>query len=269
MKITASKRDDIIRRRDEYDADAQARQDKYDAQYRQYRNEVESVYSAIAQEVLAQIPNAEMLGIEVVPQRKWDDMLEVRIKSHQDSRDEDTALRWDWLVYLDKDGNIKKESNSWSGLAACTEAQLDSLQAAVDALRVINNLDWSRILRTALPDYKTYITEHPYNRAARPNFERELFEADIEELIGKDILVEGVAGEGSGYRAGSKVYYLIEKETPKQYVVSELHRDYVHDLMERGGHSVQEIIKSLMGYKYRISKEKLHGLIGREIKTLQ
>lgn len=270
MKITASKRDDIIRRRDEFDAESRAQQERYEAQYSSYRKDLRASYKAISDEVIAQIPNAEMLGIEVRVDQRWDETLEIRIESHEARRgDENTALRWDWQVYLDKDGAIKKESNSWSGLAACTEAQLDSLQATVDALRVINNLDWPTILRTAVPKYDKYITENPYNRPARPNFEMELFEAAIEEVVGQDILVAGVAGEGSGYRIGAKVYFLIRKETPKQYVVSEIYRQYADDLHQQQGLSVSEIIEKTMGHSYRISKDKLHGLVGHDFETLQ
>lgn len=39
MKITSTKRDDILKRKSEYEADRSSRQSKYDAQYRKYLEE--------------------------------------------------------------------------------------------------------------------------------------------------------------------------------------------------------------------------------------
>lgn len=250
MKIVASKRDDIIRRRDEYDAKAAERQAKYDEQYKRYKTDEKAVYDEVEAEVLANIPNADALRIRVnVSRAIFEGGLEVHIYSNEFGGDDNVALKWDWKIYLSKLGEMKKESNSWSGLNACTAEQLQSLQMTLDALKAINEMPWESILSKTLPEYNDYITDSPANRSARPNFEQELIEADIEEAIENGSWIKGHGYKW--YRKSATVYYKVLKATPKQYEVDEVYEGY----MDKG-------IKSS---PYKVTKEVFFQLIDKPL----
>lgn len=250
MKITASKRDDIIRRRDEYDADAAKRQAKYDEQYKRYKTDEKAVYDEVEAEVLANIPNAEALNIRVnVSRAIFEGGLEVHIYSNEFGAGENVALKWDWRVYLSASGEMKKESNSWSGLNACTAEQLQSLQMTLDALKAINEMPWESILSKTLPEYNDYITDGPANRSARPNFEQELLEADIEEAINNGSWIKGHGYKW--YRKSATVYYKVLKATPKQYEVDEVYEGYM--------------TKGIKPSPYKVTKEVFFQLIDKPL----
>lgn len=267
MKITANKRDDIIRRRDEFDADRKARDAKYEQQLSNYRRAAGDVFAGIKEKILAELSGFKTLELNVLVDNYFGEGIQVRIQSNEYGKHADAALRWTWSGHINTDGEVVKETNSWSGLSACTAAQLDSLQESVDALRIINNMDWETILKTPTPKVDEYVEYDPERRKQRPNFERELIEADIEECIGQPVLVRGVAGETSGYRTGADVYYHIEGQSPKQYTVSEIHPSQ-YDRYAGEGLSIEEIINNKMHSTYRISKDKLVNLVGNEVKTI-
>lgn len=192
------------------------------------------------------------------------DKVRVRVKCNEPSKRENDALSWNFNVRLDKDGQVAKESSSWSGLKACTQEQLDSLQQCVDALVTLNGLDWAVLLDKAMPDAKEYFKRETEERnlGARPNFREQLIEASLEECVGQDILVLGSAGENSGYRTGAEVYYLITGQSPKQYQVKEQIAAWVDDWIQSGKKSFEQVIEEMKGYYgYRVTKAKFTWLV--------
>ena len=163
-----------------------------------------------------------------------------------------------------KEGNVLKESGSWSGLKACTEEQLASLQQSVDALVTLNGVDWAMLLDKAMPDADEYFTRDPNEQplGQRPNFREQLIEAAVEECVGQDILVRGVAGEGSRYRTGADLYYLITGHSPKQYQVKEQIGSWVDDWIQSGKKTFEQVIEEMKGYYgYRVTKAKFFNLV--------
>ena len=106
---------------------------------------------------------------------------------------DDTALSWSYKAALSSDGEVIKETNSWSGLKAVTESQMQSLTETLEALKYLNSIDWKVLLNKTLPNYKDYRKTDVSKYAGRntPNFDRMLIEADIEDAISKPTLLKG------------------------------------------------------------------------------
>lgn len=270
MKITASKRDDIIKQRDQFDAEAKARNDATEAEVKRWRDAQNAVFKEVEEALRAKIPQTS-LAIDIHVRNSWigsGNGIEVSLgNKNNNPHAQGNALSWEWSVKLNRQGEVVKESNSWSGLKATTVEELQSLEDSLTVLKAINNFDWKTILSRALPEWGDYVQDRG-PRPERPDFEGQLKEAEIEELVGTDTLVVGVAGEGSGYRLGIEVYYLIHKESPKQYVVSCSAKSFVNEWIA-DGKSKEEILKEIGRYEFRINKSKFFQLIGKEVETLE
>lgn len=271
MKITCNRRDDIIKRRDEYEADYNARKQKHDEQYEQYRRAEYDVLHLVEEEVGAQLASFRSLQFDIRANRgRWGSGgMSIYILCNENTKfSDDVALAWRYEVELDKAGNVTKESSSWSGLKATTEAQMQSLIETVEALKYLNSVDWATVLNKELPKYDDYVTEHEPSRRERPNFERELFEADLEEAVGQPVIIKGKAGPSSGFREGIQLYYMIHKETPAQYVVSEAWGAKVDQIIaEEGKDAAIASVKD--AYQYRIKKDNFQKLVSNPIEMIK
>lgn len=259
MKITCAKRsrEEIIRDRDEYDAKKKQIHDTYDEQYRKWSNALHDVYGNVKAEIEAQLANFDDLNLEVDVSSGWGSGLEIRVGSNQHNvHSEHKALSWDYTANLTKEGEVKKETGSWSGLNAVTEEQLESLRQSVACLEVLNSMDWASILSTPTPDSDDYITVNTYDvDRNRPNFEQELKEAEIDEAIQNGSWIKGHGYKL--YRPSADVYYKVLKETPTQYEVIEEYAGY----LEQG--------KEPNSYSYKIKKDTFFQVINNPIKILE
>lgn len=219
MKIYAGRREDILKQKEEYEADKSARQAKYDKQYSEYRNAKRGFFEGIEDIVRSSIgPTSLNLRIDV--DHAYGEGLRVTISDEDDKFNEDKALAWNYRANVDKDGNVQRETSSWSGLHAVTSAALDNLKEIVRVLDKIKDIDWENILKQVGPRYDDYVTESnpQYDRNA-PDFDSQLRELDIEDAIGKDVAIRGISGSGKYYRSNN--IYKILKESPTQYTVDE------------------------------------------------
>lgn len=201
MKITANRREELEKARAEYDAETKKITDKKEAQVEEWSNAVDAQAKQIEQRVSDEIgPTSLQMTIRVDPYRSyslrgkasWGVRIEVNEHKHSDP---DTGLIWHWEAMIGKDGEVQKETGSWSGLQAVTEAQLADLEESVRVLKILNTLDWEDILHTARPDYDDYVDEdlsmqYQERKNARPQFEDQIIEAQLEELIDTDIAVK-------------------------------------------------------------------------------
>ena len=269
MKITASKRDDIIRRRDEYDAEVKRRREKHDREWLEYSQAQEVVFDVIRDEILSMLKPFTALQFDVRVNTRWGDLLEARVDCNERNKfDENSALSWSYTATMDKTGEVKKETGSWSGLKACTDAQMTSLRQTLGALESLNRIDWATVLSKELPQYSDYVTKEE-RMEPRPDFETELMEAEIEDAIGKPIFIAGEAtGEGSQWRPGVDLYYLIHRESPKQYIVSEVPRAYVERTIKSEGFDAAVAEYSRDSYRRRMSKASLFRSLDRPIEML-
>ena len=259
MKITCAKRsrEEIIKDRDEYDARKKAINDEYDTQMSNYHKAVNNVYEGVKNEVEAELANfMESLNLEVRVESGWRDNLQVNVRSNENNiHNKDKALSWNWQAQMDRNGEIKKESGSWSGLQAVTEVQLESLRQSVACLEVLNSMDWASILSAQLPNADDYLTANPWEvNHNRPNYEAELMEAEIDEAIQNGSWIKGHGYKWYNNRA--TVYYKVLKETPKSYEVEEVWESRMNEADKYSN-------------PYKISKEKFFQVIDRPIEVYE
>lgn len=264
MKITANRRDDIIKQRDAYEAEFDAKQAKYDEESRNLRRAELEVLHGVEEKVRAALANVSQgANLEIQARREWmtrsdETTVSIQVQCNQDWKFEDTvALAWDWSVKLDDEGNVIKDSGSWSGLKACTAAQLDDLQRSLDIMKMLNDMDWGEILKAEMPKYHDYITEGAPYRGNRPDFEQMLFDIDVEEAIGKSVLLKG-AGD---YR---NCWFAVLKQTDKQYTVARVPNYMIADVANRGK-TVAEHISWASNYPMRVMKTKFATMIKRPV----
>lgn len=261
MKITCTKRDDILKRKSEYEADRSSRQSKYDTQYRTYLEEDGKREEKLRNDVIGAIGDTS-LDLKIDVSGRFEHKYEIRVSDENDKFNEDKALSWDWKVYLDKNGDVKKESSSWSGMNAVTAKNLSNLKEIVRVLEILNNIDFKMLLEEIRPPrYQDYITESNPKYETAPDFDRELMEADIEDTIGTR---KGILGTGSKFYRGD-VYHFIQKETPSSYRMWDIPAYYV----ENNDGSLSDLYEDYnKGYEYNMRKDKFFETIEKPIKIV-
>lgn len=261
MKITSAKRDDILKRKSEYDADRASRQSKYDKQYEAFRDEDRSRQSKIIDDIRGAIGYTS-LNLDIDVRSMFSDNYEVAVSDESDKFNPDKALSWSWKVTLDKNGEVKKESSSWSGLQAVTAKNLSNLKEIVRVIEILNKIDFKMLLEEVTPpNYEDYVTEKNPKYETAPDFDRELMEADVEDTIGNR---KGILGTGSKFYRGD-VYHFIMRETPSSYTIWDIPAYYVEtndgslsDLFEKYSDRRNE-------YKYNMRKDKFFETIKNPI----
>ena len=262
MKITCTKRDDILKRKSEYEADKSSRQSKYDAQYRKYLEEEERREEKIRNDVIGAIGETS-LDLTVNVSGRFEYKYEIRVSDEDDKFNEDKALSWDWKVYIDKNGDVKKESSSWSGMNAVTAKNLSNLKEIVRVLEILNNIDFKMLLEEIRPPrYQDYVTENNPKYETAPDFDRELMEADVEDCIGTR---KGILGTGSKFYRGN-VYHFIQRETPSSYNMWDIPAYYV----EKNDGSLSDLFEKYndAGSNYNMRKDKFFETIEKPIKIV-
>lgn len=249
MKITASKRtveagrrEDIMRERDAWDANKDTLQKQYDDEYRQFTIAQHNVMAPIQQAIEQGLSKFDKLQVDVRVNIQWrgrrlgGDSIGVRIQVNENNKfADDSALSWDMEVGLDAEGNVVKETGSWSGLKATNAQQLESLRQTLGALEYLNSINWVDLLDRALPNWEDYVHTNVPDRRDRPNFEQELMEAELEDLVGADKAVKVENWESSGYR-GKYVWVQLITESPAQYtgrVYGDVSDSAVREWMQR------------------------------------
>ena len=215
MKILAKKRDDILRDKAAYEADKAKRHAEYNKQKEAYAEARYQVMSDIKSAVESELGNhVDEVRIDI---QVWDN-IEVKVDNGNDPFGP-SALSWNWSVKLDRDGNVVKDSSSWSGLSVVTLEQIQDLRNTADILEVLNNIDWKTLLNTKVPDYKDYITmKDPSFEKPERNYDAELEAADIEDIVGDENAAVFVGTALPVYFQGSE-YVVLTKETPKRFNV--------------------------------------------------
>lgn len=272
MKITrvnAGRADDLRRERDDWDTRNNAQKAKHETQYSDYKQQARAVFDAIKEQV-----EAHLSGIKLNLQIRVDhgmsfrgNAIEVQV-SNENDRSETNALRWTWKINIDGDGNIKSETNSWSGLEAVTLDQVNSLKETARAMEILVGIDWVHMLTVTLPEYKDIVTEMP-TIGQRPNFDQDIAMAEVEESIGQNILVKGSPMRGGG-RGGS--WYKIVSASPKQFKVVEIPAyEFKPEYMEqRGRNSIAEVVDAHSRYVDGIAKERFfRDVLNRPIETME
>lgn len=264
MKIHANRADDIRRQREEYDQAAQAQQKRHDDQYDEFRKARYTEFEKVADEVRSKIGHI-MPNLDIrVEEADWDedaDRLRVSVSSNQNRvHAEDKALSWDWSAKLKKTGEVEKSSGSWSGLNACTAEQLADLRKTLEVLEVLNAMDWATVLKHALPKFGEYVTERSPSRHDRPDFESQIFQAEIEDAIGQPVLFKGNEHEYRGW------WYAILGQTEKQYRVVNIPAYLLTEEEYRQGKSVADLIEQYAKFNVqRVMKSKFETMLKKPL----
>ena len=190
-KINAASYADIRRQRDEYDAETQRLEGLQEVNTDKYRLAQKAIKQNIADAVLNLIgPTPMDLHVDVSTNWMRDDIYgwTVSIKNSNFDTSNQRALCWDIQIRLDNDGNVVKESNSWSGLKAVTPEQIEDLEESLRIIKLIANTDWHEILNTPAANFEDYqdaeLNQSLRDRKeARPHFEKDMFDAQLQELL--------------------------------------------------------------------------------------
>lgn len=267
MKITASKKDDILRRKAQYEEDYAAYEQRQ-AGYRRAYNEAESqVLDPIRQYLERKLGRYSALKFDIRVSRGWDFRsdhdetdggAEVRIDCNEHRMSEEgVALAWSYNASIKGDGSIRRESSSWSGLNATTEEQMNSLRQTVSALEFLNDVDWDELLHVKLPRYSDYYDEND-KRPQREDFETQLRDAELEELVGENKLIAvNNWGESCPF-SSRKVWLRILKETPSMFFATVI-SDWTVESVRKGGNP-----SGLLGdlnnqwANFRVRKSSIH-----------
>ena len=196
MKITASRRDDILKQREEYDAETRKMTDIEDSAeeryertlYDQQKSLEKKISDAIGATTLELVVQCHPYGRFSADTGSWS----VTVKANDSNKFEaNVALAWSWDAEISADGEIKKDSGSWSGLKACTAEQIADLEESVRVIKILNSLDWITLLRSPKARYsdfhdKDLSRQITNRRAGRPNFEDQLDTVELEDSIGSN-----------------------------------------------------------------------------------
>lgn len=267
--INESKRSDIIAARDAWNAEYDRRQSISKAASDKYRADAYAVADRLKSNVESAIGEVAInLRVDVDP---WaggfgSESYSVHVYGNNHNQFADNvALAWDWSVYIDSKGDVVKDSSSWSGLKAVTADQLADLEETLRVLKVLNGLDWDTLIKKAnseQPKYDDYKVPDFEPMGKRPNFEEQLKEVTIEEIIGTNTLVKST---GKAYKGES--WFLVVGQTAKQYKVHEF-SDWAIDRIAAGNSpdyaTVADYVNSAIRYAPEvITKEKfLRGISG-------
>lgn len=232
MKIYSSRLSDLQERRSNLEQEISDNNAQWDKEVKQLE-EVERAQVAPAKEAAAKIfKKYPLLQVEIEADYSFSKYIKLRIEVNQKSiHDTDSALSWSYTLTIDSEsGELLRESNSWSGLSATTPESLESLQQTLDALKDLYNTDWKSILSVKRPEYGDFVTTKKRSFSQESSsLDQEIFEAEIEEAVGKNIAFKVGSFAGSDYQSANNSpfktssyhWVVFDRETPSQYYITE------------------------------------------------
>ena len=191
-KITAATRDELLKSRQEYDAESKKYQDQKDEGLERWEDTLHEQKTALEKQISDVIGSTSLeLRIKVDP---WggigEDNWAVYVEANENNKFSETvALSWHWSAKIDgRSGEVVKDSGSWSGLKAITPEQISDLEESVRIIKILNNMDWKAILSSPKAHYSEFVSDElndviQQRRKDRPNFEGDLETATIEGAI--------------------------------------------------------------------------------------
>ena len=266
----AASRDEILKRKEAWEKEFEDKQARYEDQKSKYYEAKNAVESALHAAVKFIIGDSGLpIDVDITSAPYGSEGFEVRVSDENDKFNKDKALSWTWKVYLNNDGEVEKESSSWSGMNAVSEANIDYLKKLVALLEKLNNVDWAQILSKYVePKLKDYITETSPSRQSRPDFDTELEMADIEDAIGKDVLLKGASEIDNRGKPYGRGYYRVLRQSDAFYTIIFIPGYAIQD--ESDLDAVRNVFESYSNYTpTRIKKSKLLELLNKPIEAIQ
>ena len=260
MKITCVSKEELLRRKSEY----LEKKEKVDELRREAENRarsainsvLEDVKSAIESELASVQPTTFDLTIRVSD--SFNRRMRVSIDNGSNPHGP-AALYWNYDVSFDADGNIQKESGSWSGLTAVTPGDIVSLKESVAVLEKLNEIDWKTMLNREVPQYYEFFKDVPPVPTPEMDFDKELAFADISDTIGRNevIVVPWKYGDSA------QKYIKVVGETPKTYKIIEVPEYAVRS------ESMKKAIEQYRRDEHNIRKDTLLSIVGKSPKILE
>ena len=221
MKITAGRVDEIRQRRAEYEKKKAAYDEIRQKEDSRYEEALDAIIEPVQKYLEDELKKFDKLQFSVRVVKGWLSKgggLRVSVDCNEYNKfDDDVALSWRYDAEVDSDGEIKRETSSWSGLSAVTEAQMDSLRQTLAALEYLNSIDWDKLINIDTPkrkDFRDLSIKEPESE----NWDAQIKEAELEELIGQNKAIEVKPFESSPY--GGNVYVKLIAQTPTQQKVA-------------------------------------------------
>lgn len=245
----------LERTADEIRADKQAWLDrkkrnsqKSDAAYDAYRNAELNQFQPIKDKVEQLLSKYTLLDIDVNVDSTWKRAVEVRVQCAENSRSDSTSLRWDYKATLMSDGELKKETGSWSGLQACTIDQIENLKQCVGALEDLNSIDWKSLLNVPKINWDDYSNYEKEDETPEYDYDLELNSQQVRELIGAGKAIR-IRNFRDNARWASDLFLVPVKETPKKIEGTVFSARYVDDgedpkVIYRNNHWTEPVMKS-------------------------
>jgi len=266
--IKETRADDIRAAKQKWDSDFDKAVDDYNRMEYEYDVALEDVMEKVEAQIKSELGISEDSLLEVDVDAygsRWGSKYRTGIKyKYGTPYDNKSALKWNIDIYLNNDGEVQKETGSWSGLEAHTPELLEDLKYSVNLIEKIMNLDYQKIIMDAesrRPNRDDYVVNKRPNYKERPNFEAQIKEVTIEDIMGTDTIISGSAVPSSGYRTVSG-WYKILGQTAKRYKVS-----FVPD---RTGTLTNQDLKNEFdkGYnEFQVNKDTLYQYIGDNFET--
>lgn len=263
------RRSDIIAARDAWDAEYDRIKSQFDSEVDAWNDAKDEISLFVADQVKAALGRAGK-DLQVDVDFEFGGSPHVKV-GNGTFVNHDFPLTWSFDVLLDKEGNIKKETGSWSGLNATSLEDVKKLRDIVDVLETLNSMDWYVILsnmKEQYPDWKDYVKTKTIDRGTRPNFEADIRTLDIEDAIGQEVLIKGrpLRYDTRFNRGGS--YYIIHKKTPKQVSVTECSVDSIDRYKKDNPEDNLFDIVSRYGVDYNVTMEKFLNVLPQNIEFI-
>lgn len=261
ISVNASRRDEILEEQARYNEEMKKHNDTYNQQYSRYEMAEDYNHAEVENAIREQIPGLSELGVQITVETWYRDT-RVEFDASRGAK----SLQWRWTVRLDREGNITKDSSSWSGASITTPEEIADLRKSVDILSALINLDWKSILeqgRANKPKLSDYVSLREMKDRSY-EFAKELKVAAIEEIIGQEKWIKGGTFDGSRWNYGDK-WYMIHSQTEKFYTVS-IMSGYTVDSYKEGiaegteGYTQEKLEENLEWNSRnteRVKKEKL------------
>ena len=249
-----------------------ARKQVYEDQSRNYHiardNWVDNLVAIITNQFKDYID--KLPGLKITADRSWG---EVEINFDYEDRwntpRENKSLLWSYKIELTENGEIKKETNSWSGFQAVTSTQIDDLMNSANLLKAIVEFDWAPVLEEAKetqPKYSNYIgiRDPNYDPDYKdPGYDKLIREAEVDEAINSGKWIKAYKGPWSN-GINESVWYFVFSQTPKFYDVTKFALNNIRWALTHEGPSNEQLLEEIRNpqtiskyYRDRIKKENL------------
>ena len=261
-KIVSSRVDELRKAKAEWEEEAARRSAIREREEEAREKVVDSIIAPIEDVLRTGLAKFNLLQFDITvrpySERSGGKGASIQVSCDQYRRDEGVSLMWDYKAWLNEDFEVAKESGSWSGLNACTEAEMASLKQTVGALEFLNSLDYTTLLNVNIPSRSEFYSEESRMPGPKPDFDVQIQEAILEDAIGQDVLFQGTVYAPEDPEYGSNIwraptlYYKIEGQTEKQYRVSRATNYEINRSLLKDG-----TFDNVRWYRHRVRKDRL------------